>query len=207
MWEMPPARWTITQAHLKSDEIPHWRLYQQLHRRPVYEVNIASHARAETVCSSTLPLLQAHGVDMSRVSVFIDFDWKNDEGVDACTLYSQCLRRNGFHTVHVRRGGAGLEGNMRQAFALFELGTYVITMSDKVDDVLEFVKGVGRHGRTRPLAKGALLAIWHHAYDLIRTGGYAAWSTSASHSLLNLHDRMLSQKAGMTGQIATVLTF
>ena len=198
----------ITKSGLQSGKIPHYRLYQNWAERPEYEVNIPSHARPEDLCNTTLPFLRDHGVNMTRVNIFVDIAWTDHRGVDAMTLYSQCLRSRGFHEVHVRRGAAGLEGNMQQAWAFFDIGTYVITMSDRVNNVLEFVRGTGQHGRKRPLAKGSLLAVWHHAYDLMTSGGFAAWSSNASHSAMCMHERRLSRKAGlldgnMTGQIVT----
>ena len=169
---------------------------------------IPSHARPNDLCLSTLTFLRKHGVDLSRVHVFVDFAWSSACGTRAYDLYVKSLRQHGFHAVHVRPGGRGLEGNMKAIRELFDIGTYVITMSDRVDDLLELTAGTSKNPTLTPVPAGALASLWHHGHDVIKAGGFAAWSTNASHSARTMRQDALSRKAGlldgnMTGQLVT----
>ena len=186
----------------------HWRVWANQKKRPQFEVVIPSHARAEDLCDTTLALLHDHGVDLSRVHVFVDFKCKDECGVPAYETYVLTLRQHGFHAVHVRPGGPGLEGNMKAIRQLFDIGTYLITMSDKVCDVMEIAPGVRGQAVKISVPNGSLLTLWHHGYDLLKAGGFAAWSTNATHSVRTMRENALSRKAGlldgnMTGQLVT----
>lgn len=198
----------VTQRDLAKHRVMCWRLWADKSQRPVCEVAIPSHARPEELCRSTLALLREHGVDLSRVHVFVDFEWISADGSHAYDLYVRVLRRHGFHAVHVRPGGAGLDGNMRTIRTFFEIGTYMIVMSDRVDDVMESSSVSRTVPILKPLPKGSLLALWHHGYDLLQAGEFAAWSTNASHSPRTMRHDFISRKAGlldgnMTGQVVT----
>ena len=199
---------TVSSEDIANGHVLCWRLWHQLTKHPEYDVVIPSHARPDDLCLSTLTLLQKHGVNMCRVHIFVDFAYRNESGVCAYEWYVQTLRRHGFHAVHVRPGGAGLEGNMSAIRKLFDIGTYLITMSDKVYDVLEVMPGNKEAAVLKPIPMGALPALWHHGYDVLKAGEFAAWSTNATHSARTMIANHISRRAGlldgnMTGQMVT----
>lgn len=198
----------ITPDDIQQGHIIDWRMWVNAKERPQFDVVIPSHARPHDLCETTLALLHKHEVDLSRVHVFVDFNCKNQCGVPAYETYVLTLRQYGFHAVHVRPGGPGLEGNMKAIRQLFDIGTYLITMSDKVCDVLEIAPGIRGEQMKISVPNGSLLTLWHHGYDLLKAGGFAAWSTNATHSVRTMRADALSRKAGlldgnMTGQLVT----
>ena len=77
----------VTSADIDKECIQGWRLWVHKTKRPEYDVVIPSHSRASDLCVTTLSLLRKHNVDMSRVHVFVDFDWRNASGERA---YDTC---------------------------------------------------------------------------------------------------------------------
>ena len=199
----------VTSADIDHECIPGWRLWVNEKQRPEYDVVIPSHARAADLCLTTLSLLRRHSVDMSRVHVFVDYNARTTSGERAYDTYVRTLRARGFAAVHVRPGGKGLEGNMQAIRTLFDIGTYLITMSDKVSDVLEVVTNGSKANVLKPIPLGSLPSLWHHGHDVLKAGGFAAWSTNATHSARTMKKDVMSRKAGlldgnMTGQLVTV---
>ena len=205
---MAEPRPRVTSAHIDQERIPGWRLWVNAKQRPEYDVVIPSHARAADLCGTTLTLLRKHSVDMSRVHVFVDYEARTTSGERAYDTYVRALRARGFAAVHVRPGGKGLEGNMQAIRTLFDVGTYLITMSDKVTDVLEVTTNGSKADVLKPIPVGSLPSLWHHGHEVLRAGGFAAWSTNATHSARTMKRDVMSRKAGlldgnMTGQLVT----
>ena len=205
---MPTPRVCVSSADIDRGYIQSWRLWVHKKHRPEYDVVIPSHARAEDLCLTTLPLLRKHSVNMSRVHVFVDYAWTTASGDRGYDTYVRTLRARGFPEVHVRPGGEGLEGNMHAIRTLFDVGTYLITMSDKVADVLEVTSRDHGANVLRPIPLGSLPSLWHHGHEVLKAGRFAAWSTNATQSARTMRWDVMSRKAGlldgnMTGQLVT----
>ena len=198
----------VTSADIDKECIPGWRLWVNEKQRLGYDVVIPSHARPADLCRTSLTLLRKHSVDMSRVHVFVDYEARTTCGERAYDTYVRTLRARGFAAVHVQPGGKGLEGNMQAIRTLFDIGTYLITMSDKVTDVLEVTTNGSKAEVLKPIPVGSLPSLWHHGHEVLQAGGFAAWSTNATHSARTMRKDVMSRKAGlldgnMTGQLVT----
>ena len=98
---------------------------------------------------------------------------------------------------------------MQTIRTLFDIGTYLIAMSDKISDDLEMVTNGSTANVLKPVPLGSLPSLWHHGHDVLQAGGFAAWSTNATHSACTMNKDVMSRKAGlldgsMTGQPVTV---
>jgi hypothetical protein len=100
--------------------------------------------------------------------------------------------------VHLLPGAKGLEKQMEKAMEWVGEG-YMITMSDTVTDILVRRKRK-RSGRQflSPMKKGLLLALVHHARDLMVAGAFTAWSVNPMHNAGRMSPKnLISRKLGL----------
>ena len=187
----------VNAAALQKGTVPHFHDYVT-NRQPVdYVICIPSFNRPNKLCTSTLALLRRHGVNLRAVHVFVAPSCAPDESRPEWHRYSEALREHGFEDVHVEPGGDGLCAQMTAIMAWTEPGTYLICLSDDVDDIDE--KKIRKNGTiyTRPLPSGTLPALFSHAWDLMTAGCFTAWGLNAPKNTMNMNCRTISRKLGL----------
>jgi len=187
----------MDEAAVESGEVPH--LYDYLLRRikPGVKIAIPSFDRPTKLCESTLPMLRRHGVDMATVHVFLAPTPAPGTTSPEWHRYWRALREHNFMDVHLEPGGDGLWAQMRAIFRWAGHGTYLLVMTDDVDDIVEKKTRADGSVYSRPLAHGALAALFGHAFDLMRAGNFVAWSLSASHNPAHMSADTISRKLGL----------
>ena len=180
---------------LDSGVVPHWRDCAAVGKTQPVWVVIPSIDRPETLCDTTLRLCRRHGIQMHRVAVFVTPGHVAGQSETEEARYKRTLAARGFGRVRIVMGGSGLERQMARARAWVGLNGYMVTMSDRVSDYKEgyYLGGASDRVCLRSLPLGSLPRIIQHGYQLLQSGGFAAWSVSPSHVTFHLRPDRLSR--------------
>ena len=142
-------------------------------------------------------MLSRHGIDMRRVHVFVAPSSAPEQSRPEWSRYIRELRAQGYGEVHVEPGGDSLWGQMQAIFTWATAGTYLICLSDDVDDIQ--IRKVRKNEtlHKKPLPHGSLEALFAHAWDVMCAGEFAAWGLNASKNVLSMDTNALSRKLGL----------
>jgi hypothetical protein len=190
-----PAFSKIQKHHVEGQsDLPHWEHYLSSKKVCDYRVAIPSFDRPQHLCDVTLTFLKSHGVPMNKVTVFVSPTSPPGSTTPEWFRYLSTLREAGFADVEIRPGGHGLENQLAAAMEWGE-NKYMIVMCDTVRDVK---RAVTQGGKTTlvSIPQGSLVAIWHHAHDLMLAADAQAWSFSASHRADFMVERKISRRLG-----------
>ena len=152
-------------------------------RRPCeFQIGIASHDRSTEVCEGALRMLSSQGISLRSVTIFVA------EG--EMLQYRRALQAHDYLDVKVRRGGVGLNENMRCMYAHYTSGTHLVSLTDNVSDLMWL-----RGGVRRSAPSGMLRAVVAHAWDLMLREGAYFWGLNVGSSTMN--PDTISRKFGL----------
>ena len=178
-------------------ELAHFHDYLTNHDKADYQICIPSFNRPQRLCRSSLPMLRRLGADLNRVHVFVAEGKAPEQSLPEWSRYIRELRSHGYEQVHVEPGGDTLWGQMQAIFRWATEDSYIICVSDDVDDILEKKVRMDESLRQRSLPYGSLEALITHAKDVMLTHGFSAWGLSATKNALNMDTNVISRKLGL----------
>ena len=157
--------------------------FSRYYRRPCeFQIGIPSHDRSTEVCEGALRMLSTQGINLSRVTIFV----AEEEVLE----YRQALQAHDYLEVAVRRGGVGLNENMRCMYAHYASGTHLVSLTDNVTDLLWL-----RGGVCRSAPSGLLRAVVAHAWDMMIREGAFFWGLNVGNSIMRPDN--ISRKFGL----------
>ena len=187
----------IERAALEAGIVPHFYDFLTSRRKVEYKICIPSYNRPDKLCHCTLTMLRRHSIDMTRVHVFVAPSVTPDQGRPEWSRYLRELRGQGYSDVHIEPGGDGLWGQMQAIFSWAHEDSYIVCMSDDVEDIVSRKKKKDDAVTRKPLPHGSLDAIFLHAWDMMRVGNFDAWGLSASKNILSMDENVISRKLGL----------
>ena len=193
---MSGQRPVISRRHIRKREVSHYMDYVGKSCRVPCKVVIPTFDRPDVVCATTLSLLKRQGVDLSSVALFVSPDRPPQSKQPEWERYLLALRKHDMMEVQLLSGGSGLTGNMIAAMTWVKEG-YFLTMSDRVSEIFHRVQLGANAPKLVPAPIGTLPALIAHGYDMMKKGGFVAWSVNPAKNVMMLRDNVLSCRLGL----------
>lgn len=166
------------------------------HGAPLPRIVIATSGRAEAICQKTLRVLKKHKFPMNRVHLFVPptkcrtkpDSWQKTE-------YRIMLRKYKFRGVRMHTGGINMLQQCQRITKHFKEGTYLMMMSDNIDDIV--VRRSNVKVAAESLPEKHLLGITAHAWHLMKHTNTKTWSLACCKNTMNMCPGIISRKFGL----------
>lgn len=174
---------------------PH-ELYADRHPRPPFVLVVPSYGRPERLQTNTLAFLLRQGISQEQIEVWVAPGTAPGQTQSELERYREALR-SAWPNVKLK---VGVRGIMEQRWHIAKQlpeGTHVVSFDDDVPEVL-YKHKAGTGGDTlAQLPPGGLVALVHHAHNLMLQENAYIWGLNASPNPMNMAVDNISRRNGM----------